>query len=1087
MALPGDATNHTPLVRTDYSSIDIRKFVVDPSELNKTAVFPASSSTTGFSVNITRALTAKPNKMKNLHRRKRANEVMATIPQATAIGPVKSRPRYLDLFEAVTMREPRSQPFASSYCIETLNSGSGSGHERSNTGGGRGTESPGLGSEQVHRHMGYNEYLAQAFGFSRESTEKSTPEQEKLMKAGPSSLSGQSDTSTASMEVCFRMSAKEPLQMSAKERRPKIQLTIPRTRSHTYSVMPYQTSKERPSTRRHDTPNSVSPPSTTRQKIDSELPARLSIVSPLSVVEMPRPRRPFSKFSFEDITKTMSDSTPLLSKSASSDSSDMDDRSSNYSSRSSVSSLNSDSAVKPTEITRGSVAFSIMSPTAAGVFDSMPLTPPYPKHPRAMRSTTFLADKVTSFLADKVNRNKPLPPEPGAEPIRPLAFSRTSSMRSRGKAPPPLLVTRQSSVNLPRSRESQGMSLRSKYTPADLDALDDAFQRSSPPYLQPPIYTCQKSPTLSQAEMALEAHLGTINEDAPMNYDLLSLMHDPLQISRGPMQMEPSRKPPSLPQSQVSGEGSLDPRKKLQKKPSTHVVLQMRVGSQNSRKRISASLIGSSTKAHKILGRSCTGAPMERDGSTDAHWSSSESRRVSTNMSAEDSDSPESDVSSIQDAAFEEVRQRLELLSPKDDASQTFLAFHESIRVGESSVSHDVQKQDCSYPPTKIPQPSVSIPERHVFPRAKEPLEDPVLNQTPQGPPIEITTTSEDDIHPLHRRRRCDEMSVRSLGSIAVSEIPDIYASLPSPESPRQQSMTEDEVERMISADAAEQVLLRILENLDNLQDLFNTAHVSRGFYRTFKRHELPLMKNALFSMSPAAWELREMSPPYPGLEGIDNASPKLGYTPSLYLQHYMRDMYIMIALKSMILVHCKSFLRADTITALAGGETDRASQIDDAFCRVWTFCRLFGCGTNREDDIVGQMDWLRGGTLARQQRRKTSTVDMGADLDMDSITINAPVGFGKGNIGGLTAEDLYDMTEIWTCLGVLVRGLQGKRKEARDYGVFEKSNITPGNFEQEDGILGMCLISFSTQDNQLTLNRGMDVPPPYSGSTRRP
>lgn len=1055
MALPGDATVQMPFMRTDHSTINAPKILVKPSETKKTAVFPSSSSTTGFSVNTTRALTVKPRKIKHLRRRKRANEVMATIPQAAAIGPVSSRPKHLDLLEAVALREPRSQPFASSYCIETLNPGSGSGLARSNTGQEE-EQSPGLGSEQVHRHMGYNEYLAQTSGRSRESTGKSSGKQEQLMKAGPSSSSRQSHISTASMEVCFRMSAKEPLPVSAKKRRPKIHLTIPRTRSHSYSVMPHQVSKERPSTRSQNTPNSVSPPSTTtRQRIDSELPARLSIVSPLSFVEMPKPRRPFSKFSFEDITASMSDSTPLLLKSASSESSDdmadLDDRSSNYSSRSSVSSLSSDPAVKPIDITRGSVAFSIISPTAAGVFDSMPLNPPFPKHPRAMRSTTFLSDKI--------DRNKPLPPAPGSESVRPLAFSRTSSMRSRGKAPPPLLVSRQSSVNVSRTRESQGMSLRSRYTPADLDALDDAFQKSSPPYLQPPMYASQNSPTLSQAELALEAHLGTINEDAPLDYDFLSFMHDPLQISRGPMQMEPSRKPPALPQFQVSGEGSLDPRKKLQKKPSTHVVLQMRAGSNNARKRTSVSLIGSSIKADKVLGRSHTGNPMVRDGSANSNWSSSESPEAltsSSNMSAEDSDTPESDLSSVPDTTFEEVRQRLELLSPKDDASLTFLAFHESIHADESATKISVPEQNCICPPAQETQPPVIILERHASLKAEEAAVDPTPAQASQGPPIQITAARDDGMHPLHRRRLYDEMSVRSVGSIAVSEIPDIYASLPSPKSTRQQSLTEEEVERMISAEAAEHVLLRILESLDNLQDLFNTATVSRGFYRTFKHHELPLMKNALFGMSPAAWELREMSPPHPGLESTNNASPKLGYTPSLYLQHYMRDMYIMIALKSMILIHCESFLRADTITALAGGETERASQIDDAFWRVWTFCRLFGCGTNREDDIIGQMDWLRGGALARQQRRKTSIVSMGADVDTDSITVNAPAGFGQGNNDGLTAEDLYDMTEIWTCLGVLVRGFQGKRKEARDYGVFEKSNITPGDVEQEDVILGM-------------------------------
>jgi len=57
--------------------------------------------------------------------------------------------------------------------------------------------------------------------------------------------------------------------------------------------------------------------------------------------------------------------------------------------------------------------------------------------------------------------------------------------------------------------------------------------------------------------------------------------------------------------------------------------------------------------------------------------------------------------------------------------------------------------------------------------------------------------------------------------------------------------------------------------------------------------------------------------------------------------------------------------------------------------------------------------------------------------------------------VGGLTAEDLYDMTEIWTCLGVLVRGLHGKRQEARDYGVFENMDITVGDDEKEDVVLG--------------------------------
>lgn len=1112
MSLTG-AIVHAPFLWTDRGSNNAhgRKQQQQPqqgeplNETNKTAIFPSPNSTPGFSVNTTRALTINYKKTRNRQRKNRDNEVMATMPQTSLTVPVNLRPKHLDLFEALGKRGPCSQTVASGYCIETLKfSGSGSGLGGSNAG----RLSPGPGSDQVYRNMGYNEYMVQAAARSGEGREISpTGKQQDLAGAGPS-YPRQSDDTANSMEVCLRMSAKQSLDTSGKERRPKIQVTIPKTQTRSYSVVPpHTTGKDRPANRRQNTGNTVSPPSTTSgQRSGSEIPARLSVVSPLSVMEMPKPRRPFSKFSFEEIPTGMADSTPLLSKSASSDSSDdtgyLDDKSSNYSPRSSVSSLTSDPVVKkPVEQTRGSVAFSVISPTAAGVFDSMESNPPYIKRRRGMKST--------NCLSEQIDRNKPLPPEPGFRPVKPLAFSRATSMRSRGKTPAPLQVFRQSSFNVPRSRESQFLALRSKYTPADLDALDDAFQKSSPPYLLPPLHGYQQSPTLSQAELALEAHLGTISEDALQDPNAYALMHQPLQISRGPMHMEPSRKPPALPSTLFSVE---DSRKKIPKRIPTHVALQMRADRDPWGRPIPTMPIhgtGSISKAHRILGRTS----MAMNTSADLNWSSSDSYKVQTNnatksvksftnspiktpasstsqenlpqiystspsqpsptnsagpdVSSEDSDNAEVEDSSVPDAAFEEVRRRLELLSPRDDASQIFLAFHEKIRAEEALnklspqelPAHEISpKEQPAYelpahdftsrqPLANRPQPLVIIPQRSESPKQ-------ICTQFHRPPPIEINPASELDIQPLQRRGRHYETSIRSIGSIAISEIPEIYASLPSPRSVQRQSMTPEEFERMISAEAAEQVLLRILENLDNLQDLFNTATVSRGFYRTFKRHELPLMKNALYGMSPAAWELREMSPPHPGLHGTEN-SLNPGYTPSLYLQHYMRDMYIMIALKSMILVHCQTFLRADTITALAGGETVRNSQIDDAFWRVWTFCRLFGFGTNREDDIVGQMDWLKGGPLAKQQKRNTSTVDMGVDVDMNSVTINPSPGFAQGNSGGLSAEDLYDMTEIWTCLGVLVRGFQGKRKEAREYGIFDKADITAGNVEQEDALLG--------------------------------
>lgn len=979
------------------------------------------------------------------------NEDTEILPQAIVAAPtfLSTKAKHIDLLEAVSQRECSLRPLVSNGS-GTLNSGSGYGLERSDAGGEG--KSPTLGSEQLHHKLPYNENPSRYLVFLGEEQEKNTAVQEEPARAN-ALTPRQSELPQASMELSYRF--------SLRDRRPKIQLTIPQADSQAQAVIPQDVDKERRTTKSQGTPEPASSPSlVTLQKVDPEgPPARLSIVSPLSIMQMPTPRRPFSTFSLEEMSFNMPDSTLLLSKSASSDSSDdtgeNDDRSSSYSPRSSVSSLTSDPGVtKPAKSKGPRLAFSVLSPTAAGVFSSSNVTT-FPQPPKSMNSS--------ASMIDWAERNKPLPPEPCPEAVKPLnisapSFLRTKSMKARGKTPAPLSVSQRSATNIPVHR----VSLRSKYTPADLDVLDDAFEKTSPnnhPYLSLPK---SSSPTLSQAELELEAQLCSIHEDLPLIPHTAPTAQDPLQISRGPMHMEPSRRAPPPPQSRYVGEGPLDSQKKLQKKPSRHVALQMRPVQRidgSLRSRISAPVHGSNNKAHRVLGRSCTEVLVASHVSAESHWDSSDSLNTSPTISMDDSEAPESDVSPIvPDATFEEIRQRLELLSPKDDASQVFLEFHEKYVSGDSFSPSPIQEQ---YKYSSLPESSYETNERVVIDSQIEPK----VVQNEGDLPIKVELAPEQDSsQALERHGYVDEQSIRPLGSIVVSEIPEIHASLPSlastaPQSlsrdvSREETLTAEEVDR-ISADAAEKVLLRVLEHLDNLQDLFAAAIVSRGFYRTFKRHELPLMKNALHSMSPAAWELREMTPPYSGSNVVAVGSSKLSYTPTLYLRHYMRDMYTMIALKSMILVHCESFLRADTITALAGGETDRASQIDDAFWRVWTFCRIFGCGTNREDDIIGQMDWLRGGILAKQQRRNSSTIEIGMDVDTNSAIINAPASFGQGNCGGLTAEDLYDMTEIWTCLGVLVRGFQGKRELARDFGVFDNSDIAVGDIEREDAELG--------------------------------
>ena len=908
-----------------------------------------------------------------------------------------------------------------------------------------------------------------------------------------------------------------PIKLSAKDRRPKIQVTIPQLRP--LSAVGAHRRGKRLGQQIHQSANNcegsssiVSPASLSmRDRIESRIgTAHLSIISPISVVEMPRPQRPFSSgFSLQDQDEDLDADVdaememphtgplPALAQSAISDSSDdtgePDDRSSTsvYSLRSSMSSLASETAMlkfpearERRRPRRPSVAFSVLSPAAAGVFDThdtVPSTPKFPKSTTCTKSTKSTKSATsTNPLASLVNRNKPLPPEPTISEVAPLnlsgqSLSRTGSMKARRRVPAPLNVMKEPAGIFSR-RSSCAFSLRSKYTPADLDALDKAFKKTSPLKNLPYLYAAHTMQTLSQAELALEAQLHTINEDAAfIDWDVVPLVHDPLQISRGPMHMEPSRPAPAPPTRNTPSEPAAGPRKKLKKRSASHVAMQLRAA-ECAMKRVSVPVVGSSLKAHKVLGTledttgSATSMLMVREASTETNWSSSESPHVPR--------TPESLVSSIDDSTFEEVRKRLELLSPKHDLTERFEVYSAkstSASPGwlprqERSNGQTPMNSSCSESPRKTPA------------RGEEPSTAGTLD-SPDSTSEHRTSLEESHIHPLERRGRKGEEPVRSLASITMSEIPEIYASLPSPRSTIRPSMTAEEMELAISAEAAERVLLRILQSLDNLEDLFATATVSRGFYRTFKRHELALTKGALFAMSAAAWELREMSPAYPHSNEPDSVLPQSEYTPSLYLRHYMNDMYIMIRLKSMILVHCESFLRADTYAALAGAESERSSQIDDAFWRVWTFCRIFGCGKNREDDIVGQIDWLKGGKFVRQQSE-----DANDTTGMNSVLFSPPAAFGKGNGNGLTAEELYDMTEIWTCLSVLVRGFHGRREEAREHGIFEGIDIAAGDVEKEDAMLGMlitCLnLTFTIANDP---SRGMDIPASHACTLHSP
>lgn len=246
-----------------------------------------------------------------------------------------------------------------------------------------------------------------------------------------------------------------------------------------------------------------------------------------------------------------------------------------------------------------------------------------------------------------------------------------------------------------------------------------------------------------------------------------------------------------------------------------------------------------------------------------------------------------------------------------------------------------------------------------------------------------------------------------------------------------------------------------IMEHIPSLDDLFNWVLVNRRFYRVFKQRELAYIKMALYKMSRPAWELREMSPPWT-LEWqltIDPDSTVPEYDPTLYLHRYACDIFTLAKLKSMILVRCAPFLRRDTVRGLAGLDDDRSEEVDNAFWRIWTFCRIFGSGKGRENDLEGQVDWLRGGTKARLSQSSNSTVT--EPLYTHGVLFEPPQGFAKGNAGGLSPKELYDMTEIWTCLGVLVQPLHGKCIEARKFGIFKGIDVPQDDPVREETVLG--------------------------------
>lgn len=266
--------------------------------------------------------------------------------------------------------------------------------------------------------------------------------------------------------------------------------------------------------------------------------------------------------------------------------------------------------------------------------------------------------------------------------------------------------------------------------------------------------------------------------------------------------------------------------------------------------------------------------------------------------------------------------------------------------------------------------------------------------------------------------------------------------------------LEEDETEIAVPTTSAENVLLCILSSLSSPADLFNTAIINKGMYRVYKENEMYLLRTIAYNQSPPAYEFREWSPPgRSDGSGSPKSPPQPEHTPISYMRSYRRGVVVIERLKKLILDHCQTFIRKETAAALADPDHPCAQRFSDAFWRIWCFCKIFGCNKGREDDITGQLDWLKGGLLANNQDT-SATVNTNLDFDMSSVLLNAPEYFAAANEGGLSAAQLFDMTELWTCMTVLLQGYHDRVDQARQYGVFAKCNIAKGDLEKEEEAL---------------------------------
>ncbi|KAH8431392.1 uncharacterized protein LDX57_009055 [Aspergillus melleus] len=716
-----------------------------------------------------------------------------------------------------------------------------------------------------------------------------------------------------------------------------------------------------------------------------ELSTHFTLTSPASAtsqtMQLPRTQSPSSLYPSESARQTSSSlsSSDLL-----------DHNSSCYSRRSSVTSHNSD----PGKFGFKSVDnLSLLSPAAAGVFDDAASTRHAPPSP--LRKKPTLAEL----------KDKPLPLEPIIQ-LAPLSVRRGPRDQSQGA----------------------GNGLNEHGTLAD--QVRSGKQKRG------------HHPTLSQAADDLESALAGVADQPARSPNTYQAMEGPLQISRGNMDMIPSRRPPPPPIDVQKSEQLRVAKSREDLKPKK---------TPKNKMPFTFNLPGFGRKPNKPDSRSPSSCDVRPETETQPVREMDRLGPMGVEDHFEHSFEPRERYDSMELPVFMEFEHPPR---PSFETSERELRL-QLPRLQTNEIHADQRA------PSRAGTTPIGTTPVGTTPIGTTPIGTTPVGSISPGGPVIIFEKGQDDVREekifisSSKDTNTDDHAHCEPEPLTLSNmVYELHGDSPQQKVDPDCPLRRESLASMPSY-LPDKIVLLIMERACSLDDLFHMAVIDKQFYRVFKDHELRLMKNTVLTVSPPAWELREMSPAWDCEWQIlvDPDAPVPEYTPFLYLQRYAQDIFTLAQLKSLILAQCDAFLRPETKSGLLGADETRALAVDDAFWRIWTFCRIFGCGKNREGDMMGQLDWLDGG-IAAMDRSKSSSMSVTEPFGVDHVLFDPPEGFGRGNRGGLSRDQLYDMTELWTCLGVLLQPLHGMCREAREAGIFQGHDAPEADPLKEEATL---------------------------------